>query len=62
MSVNGKFAGAGREDFLAVADRFAIGRAPKLIKQVEEAVAAWPDFAAKAGLPQAETDRVEGIC
>lgn len=58
MSVNGKFTGARREDFLVVADRFAIGRAPKLIKQAEEAVAAWPDFAAKAGLPQAEIGRV----
>lgn len=52
MSVNGKFAGAGHEDFMAVADRFAIGRGRKIIKQVEEAVAAWPEFAEKAGLQQ----------
>jgi hypothetical protein len=41
------------EDFMAVADRLAIGRARKIIKQVEEAVSAWPDFAEKAGLQQA---------
>lgn len=58
MAVNGKFAGAGYDDFLALADRFAIGRAQKIIKQVEDAVAAWSAFAAEASLPQ---NVVEGL-
>lgn len=58
MSVSGKFSGAGRGDFLALADRFAIGRAPKIIKQVEEAVATWPEMATRAGMSQSETLRI----
>ncbi|MBP8168608.1 MAG: type II toxin-antitoxin system HipA family toxin [Azonexus sp.] len=64
MSVNGKF-GAITEaiteaDCLAVADRFGIGSAPKLIKQVSAATAQWPRFAAKAGVNADETQRITG--
>lgn len=56
MSVNGKFAGITRRDLLAVADRFGVGTAPKVLKSVREAVAAWPDFAADARVdPRAVT-------
>jgi len=48
--VNGKFKGFSADDLLAVADRFAIGSAPRGIGQVREAVKAWPAFAAAAGL------------
>ncbi|MDX8385861.1 MAG: type II toxin-antitoxin system HipA family toxin [Gallionella sp.] len=57
-SVGGVFAGAGRSALLELADRFLIGRAKKIIKQVEEVVTAWPDFAAKAKLPQLETKAI----
>lgn len=58
MSVNGKFSGVTRYDLLIMADRFGIGSAPKLISQVRDAVAAWPDFAACASLNQMEVDRI----
>jgi serine/threonine-protein kinase HipA len=60
MAVNGKFAEISRADLLAVADRFGIGTAPKVLKQVREAVAAWPDFAGRAGVNTTETNRILG--
>jgi serine/threonine-protein kinase HipA len=48
LGVNGKFTGISRNDLLQVADRFAIGSAPKVLQQVAEAVAAWPALAQKA--------------
>lgn len=58
MAVNGKFSGITRADLLAVADRFGIGSAPKVLKLVNEAVAAWPEFARAANVSAAETLRV----
>ena len=58
MAVNGKFSGISRNDLLAVADRFGIGTAPQVLKQVGEAVSAWPDFAAQAGLGLHEIGRI----
>jgi serine/threonine-protein kinase HipA len=60
MGVNGKFAEISRGDLLAVADRFGIGTAPKVVKQVSEAVAAWPEFARRAGVGEAEVARISG--
>ncbi len=59
MAVNGQFTGISRSDLLAVADRFGIGTAPKVLTQVREAVAAWPDFAVQAGVNLVETKRVQ---
>ena len=59
MSVNGKFAGITREDFLLVADQFAIGTAARVLQQVDEAVSAWPDFARRAGVSPAESARIQ---
>ena len=50
MAVNGKFAGITRDDLLRVADRFAIGPAPKIIAHIAETLAQWPRFAHLAGL------------
>jgi serine/threonine-protein kinase HipA len=58
MAVNGKFAAISRADLLAVADRFGIGTAPKVLSQVADAVAAWPDFAARANVSRNETTRI----
>ncbi len=61
MSVNGKFSGIGRADCLTVADRFGIGSAPRLIAEVAEAVARWPEFAARAKVGEAEMRRIAGL-
>jgi len=58
MAVNGKFAGITRADLLEVANRFGIGTAAKVLKRVGEAVAAWPDFAAQAGVAAQEVRRI----
>ncbi|MCC6145264.1 MAG: type II toxin-antitoxin system HipA family toxin [Rhodocyclaceae bacterium] len=50
MGVNGKFGGITRDDLLRLADRFAIGPAPKIIDKVTEALADWSIFAREAGL------------
>ena len=50
MGVGGKFAGITRSDLLHLADRYAIGPAPKIIDKVLDAVADWPKFAEQAGL------------
>ena len=60
MAVNGKFTGIGRADLLAVADRFAIGTAAKVLQQVSDAVAAWPEFARRGGVSDRETTRIRG--
>jgi len=58
MSVNGTFAGIMRDDLLIVADRFGVGTAPKVLEQVEDAVAAWPDFAGRANVSAPEVARI----
>lgn len=50
MGVGGKFAAITRNDLLHLADRYAIGPAPKIIDKVQDAVADWPKFAEQAGL------------
>ena len=59
LGVNGKFSGITRADLLAVAERFAIGTASKVLIQVAKAVAAWPDFAHQAILPEREIMRIK---
>ena len=59
MSVNGKFAEIAQEDCLALADRFGIGEAPSILKQVRETVKAWPAFAKKAGVRPSEVKRIK---
>ncbi|MEI7832313.1 MAG: type II toxin-antitoxin system HipA family toxin [bacterium] len=58
MAVNGKFTGITRADMLAVADRFGIGSAAKILTQVSDAISAWPDFATQAKVSQREVDRI----
>lgn len=58
MSVNGKFKDFSVADLLAVADRFAIGSAPKVIRQVREAIRNWDDFAARAGVGMAQAAHI----
>lgn len=58
MSVNGQFAQITRDDLLRVADRFAIGPAPKIIDQVKEVLTNWPEFARQAGLGEKAIDAI----
>ncbi len=58
MGVNGKFAGISRDDLIIVADRFGIGAASKILKQVADAVSAWPDYAAEAGVDTPTIERI----
>jgi serine/threonine-protein kinase HipA len=59
MSVNGKFDDIAREDLLAVADQSGIGTAPKVLSEIADAMARWPQFADEAGVSRTETDRVQ---
>ncbi len=58
MSVNGKFADISRDDLMAVADRFGVGTAPRVLTQVGAAVSSWPDFARQANVSDPEVKRV----
>ena len=58
MSVNGRFKNITRDDLLAVADRYQIARATRMLADVKETVSAWPDFARQAGVSKTDTDRV----
>jgi serine/threonine-protein kinase HipA len=58
MSVNGKFDGIGREDLLAVAQRFRVRRPRDILAKVRDAVVRWADFAAEAALPGSDTAAV----
>lgn len=58
MSVNGKFDHVQRKDLLTLADRFQIGPASRLLAEVKDAVAAWPDFARRAKVSQAAIERI----
>ncbi|MEI8139397.1 MAG: type II toxin-antitoxin system HipA family toxin [bacterium] len=58
MAVNGKFSGISRADLLAVADRFGIGTAAKVLQQVGKTVSAWQDFASQARVSLHETARI----
>lgn len=60
MSVNGKFAEVSKDDCLALANRFGVGEAPSILKQVREAVESWPDFAAQAKVNPSEIRRIRG--
>ena len=59
MSVNGKFDRIEEEDCLAVADRFGIGEAPTVLREVREAIAQWPELAKQAQVPSAEIRRIQ---
>ena len=61
LSVNGKFKDFIEDDFLAEADRFALGTAPRVIQQVRQAILAWPTFGARAGLSASQIKRIRSL-
>ncbi len=58
MSVGGKFTGITREDIGLEADRFGVGDATKVMDQVKAAITRWPEFAAAAGVSEAQRDAI----
>lgn len=60
MAVNGKFRDIRLEDFLLVAERFMIANPKKILGQVQDAVEAWPEFAAEAGIDEGDIERIRG--
>ena len=60
MSINGKFTGITREDLMTVANRFGIGTATKVLKQVGDAVKEWSAFATSSNVSPKERDRISG--
>jgi len=58
MSVNGKFKDITREDLLEVANRFGIGTANKVLKDIAQAIGHWPEVAQAAGVDGKEIAKV----
>ena len=61
MSVNGKYKDFTVDDLLVVANRFGIGEAALIIKEITNAINDWPIFAHKAGLKQKEIERIGNL-
>jgi serine/threonine-protein kinase HipA len=59
LSVNGRFKDITRDDLLKVADRFAVGTAPKVLREVGTAVREWPDIARSAGVDPMEIAKIQ---
>lgn len=59
MSVNGKFENITRSDFHTVGEKFMVPGYRSLVREVEEAVSAWPDFATESELPKERTEEVQ---
>ena len=58
MSVNGRFDGITREDFLREADRFGVRSPARILAAVAAAVTSFGQFAKEAGIPQPTQDRI----
>lgn len=59
LAVKGKFRDIKVSDMLAEADRFGIGSAKRVIAEVRAAIERWPEFAAEANLPEAQTSEIQ---
>lgn len=58
MSVNGKFKEITREDLLKVANRFGIGTASKVLKDIAHALGHWSELAQAAGVDGKEIEKI----
>ncbi len=61
MSVGGKFKDFSEDDVLRVADRFGMGEASSVVKDVQSAIQDWPAFAKSAGVSSEEIRRIQGL-
>jgi serine/threonine-protein kinase HipA len=59
MLVGGKAWGITDSDLLALAGAFDVRRASNLLARAAAAVARWPEFARRAGVPRAQMDRIQ---
>jgi serine/threonine-protein kinase HipA len=60
MGVDGRFADVTRADLLGFADRHGIPYAKRILKEIRQAVARWPEFCGRAGIPAAVRDDIAG--
>jgi serine/threonine-protein kinase HipA len=58
MSVDGKFSNVTTNDLLAFARAHKVPYAKRIIKEVREAIVAWPSFATQAGLSKSTTNEI----
>jgi serine/threonine-protein kinase HipA len=58
MSVHGKFKDITRKDLLEVANRFGIGTASKVLKDIAQAIDHWPEVAQAAGVDDKEIEKI----
>jgi len=61
MSVNGKYKDFKVDDLMMEAERFGIGEAPDIIREVRSAIKAWPAFSDQAGAPSSIRDRIQSL-
>ena len=61
MLVGGKKWDIGADDLLALAKTYDIRHARERLQQIREALARWPEFAATAGVGEAETLRIAAL-
>lgn len=61
MSANGKFKDFTLDDFIAVADRFGIGKPNLIIDQVRDAIGSWPMLAKEEGVNKKELQHIEKL-
>ena len=59
MSVNGMYKNITADHLLAVAQRFAIGTASQVLRQVADAVKEWPHIARANNVPESEIQEVQ---
>jgi serine/threonine-protein kinase HipA len=58
MAVNGRTVGITRADIAEVGDRFAVPGASDIVEQVLDAIAGWPTYVDRAGVPEASAVRI----
>ena len=61
MDVNGKVADITAADLHAVGERHDVPGYRRIVREVVAAVRHWPEFAAAAGVPDADTARITGV-
>ena len=53
------FHSISRSDIEAMGDRFEVPAYAHIVRETIDAVAHWPEFAQKAGLPESDTKRIQ---